>query len=118
MLLGFGGVEPHSNGVEAQAGAGVVDDEHGNAAPLPLFGVRNRLHQDVVGRGRARDEHFGAIQHPIVAVEDAGGLHHPAGVRPGLGFGLTEGVVQVALNRRQQVFALLFRRAGADHLSV
>ena len=115
VLLSPGRTGPYSNRLEAHPFRGIVQDEHGNAAPLTPFGVGHRLQQNKVGGRCAGNEHLGAVQHPIVPVADCPRLHHAAWVRAGLGLGLAEGIVQVPLNRRVQVLLLLLRGARSDH---
>ena len=91
VLLGLGGDNPDPNGLEGDAGCGVVNDEHGDAAPLTLVRIGYGLNKEEIGRGGAGDEHLGAVENPIVAVTDGPGLHHAAGVGAGLGLGLAEG---------------------------
>ena len=98
VLLGLGGNDPDADRLKGYAGRGVVDDEHRDAAALPLVRVGYGLHQQEIGGGGAGDEHLGAVENPVVAVADGAGLHHAAGVGTGLGFGLAEGVIQVAVD--------------------
>ena len=50
VLLGLGGHNPDSDGLESDAGSGVVDDEHGDAAALgDLIGIENIIALDIGG---------------------------------------------------------------------
>ena len=115
VLLGLGGDNPDPDGLEGDAGCGVVNDEHGDAAPLTLVRIGYGLNKEEIGRGGAGDEHLGAVENPIVAVTDGPGLHHAAGVGAGLGLGLAEGVIQIAVDGGIEVLLLLLRGARADH---
>ena len=115
VLLCLGRYDPDPNGLEGNAGRGVVDDEHRDAAALHLVRVGNGLNQEEVGGSGTGDEHLGAVENPVVTVPHGAGLHHAAGIRASLRFGLPEGVVQIAVDSGIQIFLLLLRRARPDH---
>ena len=115
MLLGPRRTSPDADGIKGHPRSGIVDDEHGYAAPLTPFRVGDCLQQDKVGGRRPGYKHLGAVYHPVVPILYRPGLHHPAGVGPRLGFGLSKSVLQVPLDRWVQVTLLLLRGAGPNH---
>ena len=79
MAAGHGTVDGVEHALDADRGIGQIDQEHARAV------VRFRHHDADLRAFRAGDERLAAVDHPVVAVELRGGLHHRR-VRAGAAF--------------------------------
>ena len=95
---------------DAEAGVGLLDDEGADALGAEAL-VGHGDDDEHVGVAAVGDENLAAVEHPLVAVEDSGGLL-TGGVGTGVGLGEAEGADPLAAGELGQVLHLLLLGAG------